>query len=265
MHVHLPKGFHGWREFAKEVEIIVLGVLIALGLEQVVQEWRWHEDAIETRDALTSEIQYSALWAYERIAVQQCLRDRIGHLVAKLNSLDSEWTADAVVLGKPANPIGRELETEVPPVYRAPHRPWLSDEWQTAKSSGNIDHMDRRDARNLEFIYRNIQQLAALQDEESSLEPQISFLSFNQTLDAQTRVQASIALGRLDYLNAMQAQSARQMLSTLGSSRLPHRPINIGQKDLTFDAAVGMIMAALRAHYGACVTNAQLDTLRSRQ
>jgi hypothetical protein len=29
MHFHLPKPLHGWREFAGEVEIIVLGVLIA--------------------------------------------------------------------------------------------------------------------------------------------------------------------------------------------------------------------------------------------
>jgi hypothetical protein len=30
MHVHLPKPLHGWRAFAGEVGIIVLGVLIAL-------------------------------------------------------------------------------------------------------------------------------------------------------------------------------------------------------------------------------------------
>jgi hypothetical protein len=37
MHVHLPKALHGWRELAKEVGIIVLGVLIALTFEQIVQ------------------------------------------------------------------------------------------------------------------------------------------------------------------------------------------------------------------------------------
>jgi hypothetical protein len=30
MHFHLPKPLHGWREFAGEVGIIVIGVLIAL-------------------------------------------------------------------------------------------------------------------------------------------------------------------------------------------------------------------------------------------
>jgi hypothetical protein len=48
MHVHLPKPMHGWRAFAGEVGIIVLGVLIALGAEQVVQTI--HERG-EARDA----------------------------------------------------------------------------------------------------------------------------------------------------------------------------------------------------------------------
>ena len=37
MHFHLPKPLHGWREFAGEVGIIVVGVLIALAAEQVVK------------------------------------------------------------------------------------------------------------------------------------------------------------------------------------------------------------------------------------
>jgi hypothetical protein len=37
MHFHLPKPLHGWREFGGEVGIIVLGVLIALGAEQIVE------------------------------------------------------------------------------------------------------------------------------------------------------------------------------------------------------------------------------------
>ena len=49
MHVHLPKPLHGWRAFVGEVGIIVLGVLIALAAEQLVQNG--HEQA-EARDAV---------------------------------------------------------------------------------------------------------------------------------------------------------------------------------------------------------------------
>ena len=37
MHFHLPKPLHGWRAFAGEVGIIVIGVLIALGAQQLVE------------------------------------------------------------------------------------------------------------------------------------------------------------------------------------------------------------------------------------
>ena len=40
MHFHLPKPLHGWREFWGEVGIIVIGVLIALGAQQVVESAR---------------------------------------------------------------------------------------------------------------------------------------------------------------------------------------------------------------------------------
>jgi hypothetical protein len=54
----LPKPLHGWREFAGEVGIIVIGVLIALGAEQVVEE-------IHFRNAVASE----------RMALHEALRD----------------------------------------------------------------------------------------------------------------------------------------------------------------------------------------------
>lgn len=63
MHFHLPKALHGWREFAGEVGIIVIGVLIALGAEQLVEDWRWHERlaaAQKTIDfELNSQLDYS--------------------------------------------------------------------------------------------------------------------------------------------------------------------------------------------------------------
>ena len=39
--MNLPqlKPIHGWRVFAGEVGIIVIGVLIALGAQQVAEDW----------------------------------------------------------------------------------------------------------------------------------------------------------------------------------------------------------------------------------
>lgn len=40
MHFHLPQPLHGWREFAGKVGVTVLGLLIAIGLEQTVESIR---------------------------------------------------------------------------------------------------------------------------------------------------------------------------------------------------------------------------------
>src|SRR5438067_5624675 len=56
MHVHLPKPLHGWRAFAGEVGIIVVGVLIALGAEQLVEDWHWHREVGTFRAAVHHEL-----------------------------------------------------------------------------------------------------------------------------------------------------------------------------------------------------------------
>jgi hypothetical protein len=86
MHFHLPKPLHGWREFLGEVGIIVIGVLIALGAEQVVDDWQWHRKVGAVRKALMSELQNDrARWEFD---VQD------GHCVVRqLDSLNA-WARE---------------------------------------------------------------------------------------------------------------------------------------------------------------------------
>lgn len=56
MHVHLPKPLHGWREFIGEVGIIVLGVLIALSFEQLIDAWQWREKIRRAEAAMRVEL-----------------------------------------------------------------------------------------------------------------------------------------------------------------------------------------------------------------
>ena len=55
MHIHLPKPLHGWREFVGEVGIIVAGVLIALGAEQVVEAVHHRSQVHEATKKLRAE------------------------------------------------------------------------------------------------------------------------------------------------------------------------------------------------------------------
>jgi hypothetical protein len=44
MEKRFPAPLHGWREFAGEVGTIVLGVLLALGAQELVQSFHWRSE-----------------------------------------------------------------------------------------------------------------------------------------------------------------------------------------------------------------------------
>jgi hypothetical protein len=56
MHFHLPKPLHGWRAFAGEVGIIVLGVLIALGAEQLAEGVHRRGEVAELQRGVRAEL-----------------------------------------------------------------------------------------------------------------------------------------------------------------------------------------------------------------
>ena len=80
MHVHLPKPLHGWRAFAGEVAIIVLGVLIALTAEQLVEWHRWSREVHETRLAADSELAHDLGVFRHRLGQKKCVENRLQDL-----------------------------------------------------------------------------------------------------------------------------------------------------------------------------------------
>src|SRR6185369_8319929 len=84
MHFHLPKPLHGWREFAGEVGIIVIGVLIALGAEQLVETAHWRHQVEAFRSVVHRELADN-LGTYEyRIKENGCVKRRLDELDAWL-------------------------------------------------------------------------------------------------------------------------------------------------------------------------------------
>ncbi|HEY3813753.1 MAG TPA: hypothetical protein VGL66_11055 [Caulobacteraceae bacterium] len=73
MDIHKPKPVHGWREFLSEIGIIVLGVLIALALDQTVEWLHVQSEVAETRAALKVEISRNAGIAAFSSAEDKCM------------------------------------------------------------------------------------------------------------------------------------------------------------------------------------------------
>jgi hypothetical protein len=80
MHIHVPKPLHGWRVFAGEVGIIVIGVLLALGAEQVVEEVHWRHTIEAEQSALDTDVadMWNAMTA--RVVMQPCVDNRLNEL-----------------------------------------------------------------------------------------------------------------------------------------------------------------------------------------
>ncbi len=120
LHIHLPKPLHGWREFLGEVGIIVIGVLIALACEQVVEAWRWQERVAVVRKSMMSELANDrARWETDLVSAR-CLERELAAV--------NQW--NAAPAGKAAPPFDDDVNLF-----------WMhSSNWQIANSSQALDH-----------------------------------------------------------------------------------------------------------------------------
>jgi len=252
MHVHLPKPLHGWRAFVGEVGIIVLGVLIALGFEQLVEQWRWRREVASTRQAIANELVEAANQGAMRLATEDCLRDRIGELAAKLNGTDGRWTADPLPLGRGAQPTPHWDNHGIGRVYAVPLVGWSQDAWDAAKSSGALDHMSRGEVASYSNLYGEIAGIRDFQTRELMLESDLAFLSTNQQLDNQSRIDALGKLGQLDALNATNAGLSSLMIDQL-------KGLHLKVDRLRFSKGIQAMIAEQRKYRGGCVKDLQIQ------
>src|SRR4051812_38249585 len=80
MYFRLPKPLHGWRAFAGEVGVVVLGVLLALGTQQLVERLSWNIDVTEAKEDLSAELELDLVSAQERVHMEPCIERRLDQL-----------------------------------------------------------------------------------------------------------------------------------------------------------------------------------------
>jgi hypothetical protein len=80
MRLRLPKPLHGWRQLAGEVGIIVVGVLIALGAQQVAETVHWRSEVVQFREAEDAELANNFAALQYRVNQSPCALRRIAEL-----------------------------------------------------------------------------------------------------------------------------------------------------------------------------------------
>jgi len=146
MHFHLPKPLHGWREFAGEVGIIVLGVLIALAADALIERASWREKVQLADGNMRVEIERNRTNAAQYAILQPCSDRMLDRMTKDLISGDS---ADLNRL----HAIGEPFVTEA----------WTATAWEAAVAGQIGEHMDSHRFLNYAEAFRRSTMMTDLQ------------------------------------------------------------------------------------------------------
>jgi hypothetical protein len=250
MHFHLPKPLHGWREFVGEVGIIVVGVLIALSAEQIIELRHWHTAAKQASAAIEAELAEQEGHAIERLAVQRCLTGQLNALYTRLAAYrGGEWKGMPMAVSPGAKDASVRM---IAAAYRAPERLWLSDAWETARSNGVLNHLPASTVSEFAEAYSSGNSMRLFQTEENEAAAKLVPLALDGPIDAQDRAAFLQALATVDHANGEMVYNANRELRMLRKVLRDFHPEAV-------DKVIADIMVNQRAFRGACVQPLKLN------
>jgi hypothetical protein len=190
MHIHMPKSLHGWGEFAWEVFIIVIGVLIALGAEQGVERMTWRHRVNEAKEDLRAELQDDLFGAQERVRNKECIDRRLARLSDLIDHPPpAAWKLAGVV----------------------PIRPWSSSVWDSALASGAVSHMLADDRARYTQVYSMIKILREMNLDEYTTGAELRMLERGGPIGDITQDRLRAIVAKLQGYNSIIPLGAAQL------------------------------------------------------
>jgi len=211
-----PKPWHDWRNDGRELAIVVIGVLIALLAQQLVQDWEWKAKVAAAERAMRHEM----LWdngpqLYQRAAMHPCAVQRLDAIRA------------AVETGKPRGQVTTLIDS-----YWAPYFSYDTIARDAANTSDVASHMpaDTMDlyaivytqmapmTRNSEREVSDLAQLRALSRSGGALTPpeRDKILSAVEALRSDDHLMWLVSgwtMPKLRELGPLDADRVREMLA----------------------------------------------------
>jgi len=184
MHFHLPKPLHGWREFAGEVGIIVLGVLIALGAEQLVEAAHQQREGVVAENVIRNEIELNLGRLQSRRVIHGCVDHRIEDIQALLDAAASDPKITT------PNWIGR-------PQYWT----FLDSRWKAESQAGRAALVDARRLSDYGVMYNRMENLLDEMNAEQTDWARLRILEHLHRLDTAAVLQLGLTLQDARYRN----------------------------------------------------------------
>ena len=138
--IHAPhESIHSWRDFFIHIATIVVGLLIAIGLEQTVEYFHHRHQLHVARAAIHEEL------THDRVA--------IAYDIAMLRTAEQSMQKNASLL--------RSARRQNDPLTSTLEYPWQlhflrDDAWQDAKSSGAAAFMSPAERARIAYIYSGV-------------------------------------------------------------------------------------------------------------
>ncbi len=235
MHVHLPKPLHGWRALVGEVGIIVVGVLIALGAEQIVETIHHRSELREAEDAMVKELRDDDLpQAFTRTAIYHCYAGQLDALQHAVASGD------------------RTKVLALAAAYRPIDRTWDEQAWEAAVSSQVLVPSGSKRLLGWSQSYVMIPSLGQTNRDEGS-----ELAELEASLSGEGRLSGA----QQDRLYQVISRLRRDNRSMTGQSLVFIRYLDAQGLRLT-PAQEAALLAEVRKTYGTCVepvSSGQLD------
>jgi hypothetical protein len=149
MDVHLPEPLHGWRVFAGEVGVIVLGVLIALGAQQLAESLAWRQKVDAALADMNNELgSGDGPQAYERLALHNCIATHLNNA--------------RIVIEKGDRPESRKLVDQ----FWLPNRTWDSLARDAANAADVAAHMPHERMLQYRIAYEMVPAMQRVAEKE---------------------------------------------------------------------------------------------------
>lgn len=184
------------RLFVFELFVVVAGVLIALGAEQLVSNWHWQGEVRDSDRRISDEIGDNLVNAAERLAINSCLEPRLAELRDELIKAEPLWT------GSRARFASDIYHQAFPPVYRTPNRPSPKNAWETALNGETLGHFRPERVAELAAIFDEISGLQQSQSEELNVAASLGDLAFPGPMSTSERRENLKLVAKLSALNA---------------------------------------------------------------
>lgn len=241
------------RERMIELAVVVFGILIALGLDNLVQEARLRGDARALELAFQDDIQQAVMQSWERQLIAPCLAQRLVFLADRTVAPGPVEAASAIRFP------GATLDFALPVPYRAPTRVWTTSSFDRALGTEAFKRIprDRADA------YARLFAMIAERREENASEffasAGLAPLSYvDGDLDAEVRADLLRQIAVLDRHQTLALAVSDQIIEqafAMPASQAFRAELVQQQADLK------KMLDESRTDYGACVDAASLDRL----